>query len=455
MPNDWDVVVVGAGLSGLMAARTLVGAGKSVLVLEAQDRVGGRTLKRDLGNGKVLELGGQDRMYALCEELGLETFPTYNTREHLVHFMGKVSRMGSGRKAAPKFPPLALLDLLRSARRLEQMSRDLDLEALWNHPKAPLWDAQTFATWIRTHARTAHARGYFHLATEALFSAEAHDLSLLHALFYLKSGGGLENLVSVDDGAQKERIVGGSQRICERLAEGLGDRLRLNAPVRRIEQGQGSVCVVAEGFTATAERVIVTLPPTLAGRLVYDPPLPGVRDQLTQRTPAGSLIKLMVVYDEPFWRREGLTGQAYSDVGPLRLVFDNSPPDGSPGALLGFMEGQDGRRMSRLSREEREKRRWVASSATSAPGRGGTWSISRKTGWPTPGRGAATGRTSAREPGRATARSCANPAGASTGPEPRPRRCGTGTWRGRCGRGNGWRTRSWPYPKHETYGYPA
>lgn len=361
MSNDWDVVVVGAGLSGLMAARTLVGAGMSVLVLEAQDRVGGRTLKHDLEDGKVLELGGQwigptqDRMYALCRELGLETFPTYNTGEHLVHFMGKVSRMGSGRKAAPKFPPLALLDLLRSARNLEQMSRDLDLEAPWNHPKGPLWDAQTFETWIRTHTRTAHARGYFRLATEALFSAEAHDLSLLHVLFYLKAGGGLENLVSVDDGAQKERIVGGSQGVSERLAEGLGDRVRLNAPVRRIEQGQGGVRVVADGLTATAERVIVTLPPTLAGRLVYDPPLPGVRDQLTQRTPAGSVIKLMVVYDEPFWRGEGLTGQAYSDVGPVRLVFDNSPPDGSPGVLLGFMEGEDGRRMSRLSPAEREK----------------------------------------------------------------------------------------------------
>lgn len=355
------MVIVGGGLAGLMAARTLARSGKSVLVLEAQERVGGRVLGHPLPGGDVVELGGQwigptqERMYALCGELGLETFPTYNQGEHVVHFAGKASRMAPTRNAAPKFPLWALLDILQVARRLAAMARELDLEAPWSHPKALEYDSQTLYSWLRRQTLTRHGWGYFELVTEAVFSAEPNQMSLLHFLFYLKSGGGLENLINVDRGAQAERVVGGSQRLAQRMAEELGERVLLSRPVRRIAQDQGSVRVEAEGESVLARQCIVALPPTLAGRLVYDPPLPGLRDQLTQRLPAGSVIKLMVVYAEPFWRRAGLTGQAYSDRGPVRVTFDNSPPSGTPGVLLGFMEGEDGRRMHRCSRAERER----------------------------------------------------------------------------------------------------
>jgi monoamine oxidase len=89
-----------------------------------------------------------------------------------------------------------------------------------------------------------------------------------------------------------------------------------------------------------AARAIVAIPPTIAGRIEYDPPLPARRDQLTQRMPQGAVIKTMAVYERPFWREDGLSGQATSDVGPARVTFDNSPPDGTPGVLLGFLEGR-------------------------------------------------------------------------------------------------------------------
>jgi monoamine oxidase len=108
-----------------------------------------------------------------------------------------------------------------------------------------------------------------------------------------------------------------------------------------------------DGSVFEADRVIVTLPPTLAGRLEYAPALPAWRDQLTQRLPAGSVIKLHVVYDEPFWRDQGLTGQAASDTGPIKVTFDNTPPQGRPGILVGFMEANDGRIWGRRSQAER------------------------------------------------------------------------------------------------------
>src|SRR5262245_66520386 len=86
-----DVVVVGAGLAGLTAARELVAAGRSVLVLEARDRVGGRVVSREIGGEKIVEMGGQwagptqDRLLALAADLGVATFPTYDTGKKVLH----------------------------------------------------------------------------------------------------------------------------------------------------------------------------------------------------------------------------------------------------------------------------------------------------------------------------------------------------------------------------------
>lgn len=351
-----DVVVVGAGLAGLTCARELAEAGREVVVLEARDRVGGRLLNHALADGTVVEAGGQwigptqRRMAKLVADLGLETFPTYNTGDHLLRFGTTAARY---RGTIPRISPLVLADMGRAQSRFDRLARRVPLEAPWAADRAEEWDAQTFATWIRRNVRTAKGRALFELYSEAVFAAEPADFSLLHALFYTHSGGGVDVLSGTRGGAQQDRFVGGSQLAALGLAERLGDRVRLGAPVRRVEHRDDGVTVLADSVLVTARHLVIAVPPTLSTRIAYEPALPAYRDQLTQRVPAGSVIKCNVVYDTPFWRAEGLTGQATGDRGPVKLTFDNSPPSGSPGVLLGFLEGTHARRATRMTPEDR------------------------------------------------------------------------------------------------------
>jgi monoamine oxidase len=328
-----------------------------VVVVEARDRVGGRTCTEHLADGTWVDLGGQwigptqDRVAALVAELGLQTFPTYDEGEHVLELGGRTKRF---RGATPPLGPVALLDVLRAQTALERMAASVPLDRPWEAAKAQAWDEQTFATWLRRNLATANGRRFFEVVCPAVFATETANLSLLHALFYLHSGGGLESLISTTGGAQQDRIVGGTQQISERLAGPLGDRVHLRTAVRVIRAEADRVAVEADGLGVSARRVVVAVPPTLAGRIAYTPALPGDRDQLTQRMPQGAVIKCMAVYDEPFWRADGGSGQGISDVGPVLVTFDNSPPDGSCGVLLAFLEGRHALDLGRLPARARQ-----------------------------------------------------------------------------------------------------
>jgi monoamine oxidase len=356
--HDADVVVVGAGLAGLAAARAVSAAGASVVVLEARDRVGGRVLNHDLGDGKVVEVGGQwigptqDRLAALARALRVETFPTHANGHNLLEYGGSVRRYTG---TIPRINPAVLVDVQQAQTRLNRLARKVPLNAPWEAPNAAKLDGQTAATWMHRNMATKSGRKLLELGVEAVWAAQPEDMSLLHVLFYIHSAGSLEMLFDTEGGAQQDRFVGGSQLIPIRMAEELGaEQIVLGAPVRRIVHGADEgVTVHADGVVARGRRAILAIAPTLAGRIAYDPPLPGYRDQLTQRMPLGTVAKCMTVYEEPFWRAEGLSGQATSDRGPVRLMFDNSPPDGSPGVLLGFLEGRHARELGRLPEQER------------------------------------------------------------------------------------------------------
>ena len=354
--READVVVVGAGFAGLAAGRALVAAGAEPVVLEARDRVGGRVLNEAIGDGEVVEMGGQwigptqDRIAALASELGVEKFPTHAEGDNLLRLDGRLRRYSG---TIPRLNPVALFEALRAIRGLNRLSREIDPECPWEARDAARLDGISAAEWIDRGVHSGLARRLIRLAGLTIWGAEPEELSLLHLAFYVRSAGGFEMLTDVEGGAQQDRLVGGSQLVAQRAAEQLGDRVVLSAPVRHVAHGATGVVVGTHAIQVRARRAIVALPPSLVSRIDFDPPLPALRAQLAQRMAPGWLVKTTAIYDEPFWRPDGLSGEALNEEGPVTMTFDNSPPDGSPGALVGFVGGRDAREFARLGASER------------------------------------------------------------------------------------------------------
>jgi monoamine oxidase len=361
-----DVVVIGAGFAGLAAARELAHNDRSVVVLEARHRVGGRALNKPIGGGEHSEAGGtfagptQNHILALAKDMGVDTFPTYDQGNNVYFVDGERSTYPSSGPTGTAPPdPTILPDLATLVTRFDDMSKDVPVDAPWEAASAGDWDRQTLQQWVDQNTVNPRFKRLAAAATRPIFGAEPREISLLFTLFYVaasgdeRNAGTFERNFNTRDGAQMFRFVGGSQLIAQKLAHRLGSRVKLGTPVHRVESFKGGVRVVSKHHVVTARQVIVAVPPTLVRRIHFHPGLPATRRALDRQMPQGTLLKVTAVYDRPFWRDAGLSGTAISLNGPVNATFDDSPPDGSPGAVFGFVGGDEARRYRAMSKADR------------------------------------------------------------------------------------------------------
>ncbi|KAJ5290945.1 hypothetical protein N7478_000196 [Penicillium angulare] len=346
------------GLSGLSAAKDIAAAGKSFAILEARDRVGGRVLNVNLLDGQAEEAGAefvgptQDRVLALADSLGLTTYPTY--RE------GNCSMLRNGTLTTYPFqpssiPPLStevLLELLSFQSDLNSMAAGVSTEAPWDHPNASIWDNMTVATYLDSKITLSDSRFLLENDITSVLSTEPNEPSLLYLLAYIAGGankkttGTIGRLINVADGAQESRIDGGTQLLPLKLADGLGSKnIHLSNPVRKITLENDQYTVTSDKMQISTQQVIVAMSPPMAGRISYYPLLPAGRDQLTQRMAMGAIGKAIAIYPYPWWRKLGLNVQGLSDSGSIRVTYDNSPKEASFGAIMGFIEADEMRKL--------------------------------------------------------------------------------------------------------------
>ena len=337
-----DVAVIGAGFAGLRTALRLRDAGLSVRVLEARDRVGGRSAAATL-NGRTIDVGGQwvgvghERLRALAGSCNASLVPQYTAGSKLLELGGRMRRYDG---LIPPASVTALVEMQSALWRLRALQRRVPPDAPWDAHGADALDRLSVDAWQARWLRSRGARALFDIGVRAVFCGTPRQLSMLGFLHYLRANRDFDALLSTTDGAQAWTVDGGMHALAVRMGAALGDALQLDTPVRQIEQQADSVVVHTPRGALRASRVVVAMAPPAAGRIDYAVALPA-REQLAQRMPMGSVIKVLVAYAKPFWRANGLSGEFVGDAAAFSPVFDASPADASHGALIGFFDGPE------------------------------------------------------------------------------------------------------------------
>lgn len=344
--DERDVLVVGAGLAGLTAARELSDAGIDVEVWEARGRVGGRTWTSELG-GAAIDLGAQwlgpdqHRMHALADRFGLARFPTWTEGDSLVVDGDEVTTYGG---TVPLLGPVQLARMAAALLQLRVMARTAE--------RGPVSRWPSLRSSLSAAIGDDSARRVVDAAIRVIFGEEPERLSAAWAAAYAAAAGGdLLDLAAIEGGAQQTRLVAGNQAFAVALAEGL--EISFERPVTRLERDAGGVTVHgAAGEQVRARHVVAAVPPPLLAAIDHEPALPEPLRATLAAIDMGSTAKVFVAYDEPFWRADGLRGEAVLTDGPVQVVFDNSSADGAVPMLLAFVTGDAARAAAGRSDDE-------------------------------------------------------------------------------------------------------
>lgn len=360
----YDCIVIGAGFSGVAAARELTRNGKKIKVLEARDRVGGRVYTQQYNDGFYLDLGGQwigptqTRMYELLEEYDLHYFPTYNQGINIIDINNKVKTY---KGLIPKLDVISLVNLEFIIRKLDWMAKSIDIKKPYVHKKAKKYDSITLLEFLNRNSKTKKCKQVIQLAMETVFASNLSHVSLLHALFYIKSGTNLNTLFNIDDGAQMHRVKGGMQQVVEKMIEEFQGSLLLESPVTQIKKEGQILSVIGADFNMKTKKVIMAIPPFAMKNINMTDVCSQSKLDLMDNLVTGKVSKVFAIYDQPFWRDKSYSGQIISDSESsyLQSTFDASPDDGSRGILLGFSIGD--RYDKFMEMEEGERKEWVQS----------------------------------------------------------------------------------------------
>jgi monoamine oxidase len=354
-----DVCVVGAGYAGLTAARRLDAAGMSVAVLEARNRVGGRIWTEELSGGAVVDRGGawlaprHDAIFRLAKELGVSTYKTWVKGAHLL-VDGEQNRRYTG--LIPKISPRAVLSIALAQAKVDRLSKRVPVDAPWDARRAAKWDARTVADWVeRSGVQKGVAFDLFEMAVRGLFATDLEDVSFLHLLQLVHGHKSIGKLFSIKGGAQENMIDGGAGIVAQRIAEQLGESVRLGTPVRAVSQSYAGAMVETDEFDVFCRYVVVATPPALTLDMSFTPSLTDERASLYKSAVAGVETKTLVVYESAFWRDEGFSGQCAEPGSASEVTLDASPPSGTPGVLASFTFGPVAERIDAMEPGERRR----------------------------------------------------------------------------------------------------
>ena len=356
---DVDYCVIGAGFAGLTAVLRLKQAGRSVALLEARDRLGGRTFTEVRGDGSWIDRGGawigpgQDRIYALMKEFGVPSYKQYTDGEAMMVVDGK-QYCYTG--TIPwTMSPWAAVNLGAVFLELGHMCKSIPLEAPWEAKNAEKWDQISLAKWLDNNVMSKPAHELLEAAIAGCYTSAASEVSMLFVLYQMASAGGPNFVLGVKGGAEDERPVGGMGAIYRAIAAELGDSVHLSQPVRHIAQDADGVTIRSDDMTVRARRTIVAVPLAIASQILYEPMLPVDRSFLHQRMPSGAVVKTAVIYDEPFWRADGLSGQSAAPGSVATVTIDACTDTGHPGVMCVITEGPLARQLGQLDEAERRR----------------------------------------------------------------------------------------------------
>lgn len=353
--NDVDVVIVGAGLAGLAAALELKKKNYSFVVIEARNRYGGRLHSIVTDNGVTIDLGAQwvgsnhKRLKRLIADFDLHTTPTYTKGKTIFQVSGK-KRNGKGK--IPPLSPIGLLDMLNLKRKINKLIKQIPAKTPWTSLVAHELDKQTIDSFIQTNMFSQEGRTFYGMVVEEALCAKLYEVSALNLLWCIKTTDSGNYLLE----AENEWIVEGAQVLADRIAESLGNNIIYHSPVEQIIYDKDFAIVHTANNCWKAQKVIIAIPPNLSTRIKFSPPLPAQRIQLSDRAGLASVIKMIFVYEQPFWRKDGLNGKVYSDQSPVKLIMDSSPPHGRKGVLTVLITGECARLMGTMEASTRQQK---------------------------------------------------------------------------------------------------